>query len=411
MLAVKKVKNMMKTVIPFLVLTLFLLTATGPLFAQKNSNALKKKRKKLEKEIAYTNKLLKETRKNKKNTLYELQLLQNKITQRNELITTLKKEIAALDKKIANTRTDINLMNKNLEQLKKEYARIISFLSRHNNDLDKLVFLFSSEDMNQAYQRLRYMDEMLHYIHKQADTIQHYEKLQEKELKDLNLQKAEKKKLLVKENEQLQRIESNIAEKDKVKNSLIKKESQLRARLRQKQKDAKKLNKQIENIIVKETKVKKTPSGKTGYALSKEDQKLSTEFSKNKGRLPWPVDNGFISERFGKHPHPVLKHVEINNNGINIATSSGSNAKAVFEGKVVSVAQISNTNNAVIVKHGNWFTVYSNLDNVYVSRGDQVKTGEVLGKIPPNLKGRTELHFEVWYGKKKQNPAYWIRKK
>ncbi len=379
--------------------------------AQKSARSLKAKREKLEKEIAYTNKLLAETRKSKKNTLYELKLLQNKITARIELTTTLKKEIAALDKKIAATRTDIQLMNKNLEQLKKDYAKIISFLSRHNNDLDKLIFLFSAEDLNQAYQRFRYMDEMLHYIRKQADTIQHIENRQKKELEALNKQKAEKNKLLEKENEQVSRLQRNIREKDKINSALAKKESQLRKRLKQKQREAARLNKEVENIIAKETKAKKAAAGKPVSKPASKDVRLGGEFAKNKGKLPWPVDKGFITERFGKHPHPVLKHVQINNNGINIATTSGSDAKAVFKGQVVSVVQISNTNKAVIVKHGSWFTVYSNLEKVYVQRGDRVEAGTSIGKIHTNLKGKTELHFEIWYGKKKQNPAYWLKRK
>jgi septal ring factor EnvC (AmiA/AmiB activator) len=385
---------------------------SGIVFSQsKKEKSLKAKREKLEKEIAYTNKLLKETRKNKRNTLYELQLLQNKITQRNELITTLKKEIGELEKRISNTDSEIKLMNENIENLKKDYARILVFLSQHNNDLDKLMFLFSSDDLNQAYQRLRYMDELLKFIKKQADTIQSYERSRERELRILKQRKEEKDKLLEQENVQLEKIEQNLAEKDKLKASLSKQENKLRARLREKKREADKLNAKIENIITKETKVKKAPSGKTTYTVSAEDKKISEDFIRNKGKLPWPVDNGFISERFGSHPHPVLKHVMINNNGINIATSTGSEAKNVYKGKVVSVVTITNTNIAVIVKHGNWFTVYSNLDKVYVSRGDDVTAGEYLGQIHTNIKGRTELHFEVWYGKKKQNPAYWIKRK
>ncbi len=397
-----------------IIIRLFLIAALGFSFsllqAQKTAESLKAKRKKLEKEIAYTNKLLAETRKNKKSTLYELKLLQNKIKTREELTATLKKEIADLDKKIAKTRNDILLTNKKLQHLKKDYAQIISFLSRHNNDLDKLIFLFSSEDLNQAYQRFRYMDEMLQYIKKQADTIQRIELNQKKELEILNRRKAEKNILLEKENIQVDKLEKNLKEKDKINSALVKKEKQLRKRLKEKQREATRLNKEVENIIARETRARNSKSGKTVSKISPADKKLAGEFEKNKGKLPWPVEKGFVTESFGTHPHPVLKHIKINNNGINIATSKNSKAKSVFKGKVVSVAQISNTNHAVIVKHGKWFTVYSNLDEVFVKRGDNVDTGTPIGKIHTNLKGKTELHFEIWYGKKKQNPAYWIRK-
>ena len=385
-----------------------ILLGNHDVYAQKKADELKAKREKIEKEIAYTNKLLSETRKNKKNTLYELQLIQKKINQRNELIATLKKEITNLELEIFRTRTGISGLNRELETLKKEYAQVVTFMARNNGKLDKLIFLFSAEDLNQAYQRLRYLDELTNYIRHQADSIRRVEGIKEQELTDLSTQKAAKDKLLENENLQLQKLESNHLEKDRLRNKLSKKEKQLRAQLRSKQKEAKKLNKKIEDIISAETHVKKSSSGKSSYALTPSEKKLAGEFLNNKGKLPWPVERGFISGTFGSHPHPVLKHVMIKNNGIDIATDAHSDARAVFSGKVVSVTPISNTNIAVIIKHGSWFTVYSNLEKVYVKKGDNVATKEVLGRIHTNLKGKTELHFEVWKGKQKQNPYYWI---
>jgi len=388
-----------------------LIITTSPLFAQNKANDLKARRQKIEKEIKYTNKLLAETRKNKKNTLYELRLIQNKINQRNELVVTLKKEISILEKKISRTKSGILGMNKQLETLKKEYARVVTFMAQNNSKLDKLIFLFSAEDINQAYQRYRYLDELTRFIRHQSDSIHRLENMKEVELIDLNAQRAQKSKLLKDENTQLQKLEKNQQEKDQLRYKLSKTEKQLRAQLRKKRKEEKKLNKRIENIIAAETKVKKSSSGKKSYALSPSEKKLAGEFVSNKGRLPWPTERGVISGTFGSHPHPVLKHVTVKNNGIDIATSSNSDARAVFNGKVVSVTTISNTNIAVIIKHGSWFTVYSNLDNVYVKKGDNISTKEKLGHIHTNLKGKTELHFEVWNGKQKQNPYYWILKR
>ncbi len=302
-------------------------------------------------------------------------------------------------------------MDKQLASLKEEYAQVVVFLSRNNSNLDKLIFLFSAEDLNQAYQRLRYLDELTAFIRHQADSIKRMETIKQKELTDYNVQKTEKSKLLEKENAQLSKLENNQREKDKVRANLSTKEKQLRAQLRKKRKEAGKLNRQIENIIASETKAKKSSSGKSSYTLTPAEKKLAEEFRNNKGRLPWPTARGFISESYGTHPHPVLKHVMIKNNGINIATGKAGNARAVFKGKVVSVATISNTNKAVIIKHGNWFTVYSNLEQVFVSTGEEVSTKQAIGRIHTNLKGKTELHFEVWNGKQKQNPYYWIVKK
>ena len=400
-------------VLSFLRIFIFglLVVISQQLLAQKKTKDLKIKRQKIEKEIDYTNKLLNETRKNKKHTLYELQLIQNKITQRNELTVTLKKQIDILENKISRTKSSIKSMNSQLDTLKAEYARVVIFLSRNNSKLDKLIFIFSSEDLNQAYQRMRYIDELTDFIRHQADSIQVMENNRKTELKDLKAQKEEKDKLLERETAQLQKLESNHREKDKVSSALSKKEKQLRAQLRKKQKEAKKLNKKIENIIASEIKTKKSSGGKHSYELTPAEKKLANEFESNKGKLPWPTARGFVSETFGTHPHPVLKHVMIKNNGINIVTTLGSTARAVFKGRVVSVVSISNTNIAVIVKHGNWFTVYSNLEKVFVNKGDQVATKKPLGRIHTNIKGKTELHFEVWHGKQKQNPLYWILKR
>lgn len=388
-----------------------LVVISQQLLAQKKTADLKIKRQKIEKEIDYTNKLLNETRKNKKHTLYELQLIQNKINQRNKLIATLKKEIDFLEKKISLIKSSIKSMNSQLDTLKAEYARVVIFLSRNNSELDKLIFIFSSEDLNQAYQRMRYIDELTDFIRHQADSIQLMENNRKIELKDLKAQKEKKNKLLERESAQLQKLESNQREKDKVSSSLSRKEKQLRAQLRKKQKEAKKLNKRIENIIASETKISKSKSGTHSYDLTPAEKKLANAFRNNKGKLPWPTERGFVSETFGTHPHPVLKHVMVKNNGINIVTTSESKARAVFKGRVVSVVSISNTNIAVIVKHGNWFTVYSNLEKVFVTKGDEVTTKEPIGLIHTNLKGKTELHFEVWNGKQKQNPLYWILKR
>ncbi len=138
---------------------------------------------------------------------------------------------------------------------------------------------------------------------------------------------------------------------------------------------------------------------------------MEKDFVSNKGKLPWPIERGVISETFGVHQHPVLKNVKTKNNGIDIATSKNSEARSVFNGEVVSIASITASNKAVIIKHGEYFTVYSNLDNVYVTKGDKVTTKEFIGKVHTNLEGKTELHFQIWKGKTLQNPSTWILKK
>jgi murein DD-endopeptidase MepM/ murein hydrolase activator NlpD len=173
----------------------------------------------------------------------------------------------------------------------------------------------------------------------------------------------------------------------------------------------KKLRKKIEDIIARELELKKTKTKGSSYALTPEEKLLSKSFAANKGKLPWPTERGLISETFGVHQHPVLKNVKTKNNGLNIVSSKGSEARVVFSGEVVSVVTITTTNKAIIVKHGDYFSVYSNLDEVFVKKGDHLETKEILGRVHTTLKGKTELHFEIWQGKVLLNPSLWILKR
>ena len=227
-------------------------------------------------------------------------------------------------------------------------------------------------------------------------------------LSDLNNQKAEKKQLLENENVQLSKLEMEQIGKDRLKAELFKKEKELKNSLRAKERESKNLNKKIKEIIANATKPKPSPSGKKTYELTPEESKLSASFAANRGKLPWPIERGVISETYGVHQHPVLRNVKTKNNGIDIATAKNSEARTVFGGEVVSVTSITEANKAVIIKHGEYFTVYTNLDEVFVKRGDMVSTKEIIGRVHTNLEGKTELHFQVWKGKTLQNPAYWI---
>jgi len=395
---------------PFLLLLILLFPAKLTLFAQEQKK-LENERKKIEADIRYTNRLLDETRKSKKSTIYELRLIGKKIKQRNNLISNLKKEIGILDSKIQRTEDSIDELNAELVALKEEYGKVAYFAYRHKTAYNKLIFLFAAEDLNQAYQRLRYLDQISTFIRKEAKEIREKESTKEKELKTLNRQMKEKNTLLETQNIQLLKLEQEEAEKKNMKAKLSGKEKQLRASLRTKEKEAKKLKKKIEYIIARELELSKTKKKGSSYALTPEEKQLSASFAANKGKLPWPTERGLVSETFGVHQHPVLKNVKTKNNGINIAMAKGSEVRAVFSGEVVSVVTITTTNKAVIVKHGDYFSVYSNLDEVFVKKGDQLKVKESIGRVHTNSKGKTELHFEIWKGKVLLNPSLWILKR
>ena len=206
-------------------------------------------------------------------------------------------------------------------------------------------------------------------------------------------------------------LEKEQSQKSKLKKNLQSRERQLKKAKREKEKQTAALDRQIQKIILSETSAKKDKPGNKTYALTPSEMKLSSSFASNRGKLPWPTERGIISGTYGVHQHPVLKKVKVKNNGIDIATSKNSEARAVFNGKVVSITKISNTNLAVIIKHGEYFTVYSNLDKVFVKKDDNIITKELIGQIHTDLKGNTELHFEVWKGSALQNPTYWVVKK
>ncbi len=390
---------------------LLLLLAAGSLtlFSQSTQKQLEEKRKKLEEEITYVNKLIRQTQQSKKNYLYELSLLNSKINKRNELVATLKSELYELERTIEKTEKELVYMNDELDGLKKEYAKLAYIVFKYKNTYDKLIFLYSAEDLNQAYQRLRYFDQMSEFIRNEAKDIQQLELKKEQTLDQLKKQNEEKKNLLEKENLQLSKLEVEQINKDRLKNDLVKKEKELKASLKAKEREAARLNKKIKEIIAEATKPNTTKGGAKTYKPTPEEMKLSSSFSANKGKLPWPVERGVVSETFGIHQHPVLKKVKTKNNGIDIAVAQNGEARCVFDGRVVSVSSITSTKKAVIVQHGDYFTVYSNLDKVYVSKGDKVTTKEPLGRVHTTLDGETELQFQVWKGKTLMNPSYWLK--
>ncbi len=388
-------------------LTLVLLSGFFPVYAQESAEALEKKRKQLEEEIEYTNRMIEQTRKSKQVTVNEVRLLDSRISKRNELLATLKKEISALETEMDLNEHTLTNLDRELKELKKDYATVVYFAYKHHTAYDKLIYLFSAEDFNQAYQRLRYLDQVSDFIRREAEKIRKLENLKSDEQQRLSGQMEEKNLLLEKESTQVSRLEQEQSTKNELMRSLSGKEKQLKAELREKEKETRELTKKIEDIIARETAPKSTKTGTT-YALTPEEKLLSDNFDLNQGKLPWPTERGIISGSFGVHQHPVLKNVKTKNNGIDIVTSPGSEARCVFDGQVVSIARITTTNIAVIVKHGEFFTVYSNLDAVFVKQGDRVTSKQPIGKIHTSLKGDTELHFEVWEGKNIQNPARWI---
>lgn len=399
---------------------------------------LENKRKTTLQEIETTNKLLDETKKTTTNVLNRLNLLTQQIISRKKMIDLLNEETAALDDEISMMELNIRSLEKELGFKKESYAKSLQKMQLRKKTQDKLLFILSAKNFTQSYRRMRYLKEYATWQEVQAKEI--IEKQKDINLKKEKLQEHKKEKLALlsqrtKENQTL-RVEEQTKQAE-VKD-LKKQQKDLQIQLSKQKKQAAELNRQIEKAITEEiaraekearlaaenqankekSTGKKTESKdirvaetKGGYAMTREERTLSANFANNRGVLPFPLKGSYkIVGRFGEQKHQELKYVITNNNGIDIQTSPGTEARAIFDGEVTKIFVVAGYNNSVIVRHGNYLTVYSNLQNVYVKSGDKVKTGQTIGKIFTDTEDGniTILHFELWKEKTKLNPEIWL---
>ena len=400
-------------------------------FSQNEKNALRLKKERLENEIKKTSTQLNLTKKNKQAYLNQVLLLNKQISIRENIISAINLQVNSIDDEAIKTRDTILSLSKNLTQLKKDYSKIIYQIYKTKNEQSKLMFIFSSKNFHQAYLRMKYLQQYTDYRKEQASKITNVTRKLGTKLHLLETQKKDKLSLLQNKEHEKQSLFGEKEEQNKNINQLTQKEKALLKTLREHEQSVQRLQDAIERIIAEEVRrvntIKRknstTNKGKINpgkyetakteyvYSLTPEDIKLSSSFEKNRGRLPWPVDKGSISDYFGEQPHAELKGIMIKNNGINIETTAGSVAKSVFEGVVTGIISIPNFNNVVIIRHGEFLTVYSNLKTVSIAKGENVKTLQQIGVIysDPNT-NKTKIHFEIWKGKVLLNPNGWIRK-
>lgn len=398
-----------------LLLNLFAFTRVA---AQDSKARLEQQKAKIEEEIQYTNKLLDQTKKSKQLTLNELVLIKKQISKREELIGSISNEIRALDKQIGQTNDTIQELNETIVRLKEEYARMIFNAQKNKSSYSRLMFIFSARDFNQAYQRTKYFQQYSSYRQNQVRVIKQNQEELNKKIALLEKQKKENVSLKRMEESEKQKLAKQKSQQDEAIKNLSKQEKELLKKIRENEKAAKRLQKAIEDLIAEEIRkageaAKKAgtkPSPENKFALTPAEMKLSSNFAGNRGKLPWPTERGVIAATYGEHPHPVLKGIKTKNNGIDIATEKGHTARSVFDGEVTSTMTLPNYNNVVIIRHGEYLTVYSNLDELFVKKGDKIKTKQKLGVIYTDNTGKTRMHFELWHGKTLQNPELWIMK-
>jgi len=396
---------------------------------------LERKREDALDEIAVTSQLLKEASVSAKTSLNRLNLLSQQLLARKKVISLLGEEIAAIDRRMKTMNDEIDILEKDLNKKKENYAKSMQTQQQeHRTSQFKMLLILSAEDLAQSYRRMRYLQEYSKWQKEEAERIVTKQSEITRRKTELEKSKEEKQTLLSQRNNENKKLEDEQKQQQTEVKDLNKKQRELQNLLQQKRKEADALNKQIDNLIAEEIKKSEKnaasqsgnaataesssksastrPASGSSYVLTESEATISKNFSANKGKLPYPLSGKYtIVSRYGEHQHQELTHVRTVNNGIDIQTTAGSEARAIYKGVITRIFVMPGFNNNVIVRHGDYLTVYSNLSEVYVKAGDAVNTGQAIGKIySDSEKGNeTILHFQLWHERTKLNPAVWIK--
>lgn len=445
--------------LPFLAVIL-LLVCYSPLYSQKGvknpkRDQLEQKKKKITEEIKEITNILTATKVHKKNSIGQLVTINIKLQKRQELINTINAEIRELDEDIADNESQIQQLKNSLEKLKKEYARMIVFAQRNQDSYNVLMFIFAADNFNQAYARIKYMQQYSEFRKKQAIEIINTQTELLAKINDLKEQRHQKNVLLGNEVEEKKVLSEEKQEKEQVLSELQKKERDLKAELTKRKQAAIQLQLSIKKLIeeeirrkaeeanrlelarilaLKKSKEDKTKTDKNAAntttktdnstvanvkpekkensvtpVLTEEAEALSNDFSNNRGKLPWPVAKGVICEPYGEHEHPAIKGFMMFNNGLEICATRGTQVRAVFDGEVTSIAVSPTGGKLVIIRHGEYLSVYCNLSEVLVKTGQKVSIKQVIGTIMYNEdEDKTSFNFQVWKGQKTMDPGGWL---
>lgn len=423
-----------------IILILSIIVLPFNLYSQ-DRNKLEKEKIKLEKEIASMNKILNETKKTKKMSTSELRVLEKKIAQRKKLIKNINSQMGMLNNEIKSTQQSIGELCKEIAVLRESYAQMLRYAQKNKTNTDKLLFIFSSKDYKEAYQRYIFFRQFGDLQKEKLTQIQSKTNELSKRTNELELKRNNQEKLLQQELKNSNALDKEKKEKQKTVNQLQKKEKQLAKNLQDKQKQVKKLQQQIDNAIAAEVKKQqelaakkkkqmeaKSTSGnskevaankaaietakKKNYtiATTPEEVALSSSFEANKGKLPWPTSQGVIVSQYGVHKHPEVKGAVIENKGIDVRTTKGSSVRSIFKGEVSRIAKGPNGLLVVIIRHGEYMSVYANLKSVSVKNGQKVDTKQTIGIVSTNEDGVSEYKFQIFKGTHHLNPSIWLSK-
>ena len=399
----------------FVLFTLLLFAYSLNSYSQSSSQSdLELKRIELTKEINNIQKLISSSKNKKKLVVENIQNLNYKLDLQNEVIKIINNELNIISASIIYNQSVINQLFKSQELLKSQYADMILRSYKTRSKTGKLMFIFSSSNFQQALKRIQYFKQYSDYQNKQLQQIVN----NTVELKVLRTQLIKEKTIqesLIIENQTTKNnVSIQLLSKNKLLQSISSNEIQFVKEIKSKQKISAKIDKEIKNIIARaiaESNRKKKTNSKV-FALTPEAKILSNNFTSNKGKLPWPVEKGYVTLKYGKQPHPVVKTATIQSNGIRIITASSQNVRSIFDGVIYRIISSKNGSKTILVQHGNFFTVYKNLASIYVEKGDRVSTKQDLGKIITNkISGQTILSFSLFKDNKTENPLLWLGQK
>ena len=406
----------------FLKILLFFFITTLTFAQTSEQQKLEEKKAQILKEIADNKSRLESEKKKEKSVLKQIDQQKSLIGLRQKLLNTTAKQTRLLSDDIYLTQLEMNKLNRELIVLREDYEKMIVKSYKSRNEQSRIMFVLSSENFLQAYKRIQYMKQYAGFRKMQGEEIK--EKQQKLQLAEINLQnsKKEKVKVLEQTEKEKQELEKEKKEQERLVKLIQKDKKKLAAEIDKKQKEAKDIDKKIKKIIADEiAAANKRNAAKTGktapkagtkeaskFVLSAEGKVESNNFKSNKGKLPWPVVDGYISLKHGDQPHPVHKNLTIHNSGVEISTKSGSSARAVFGGEVLQVQVVSANNKAVYIQHGDFITVYLNLSSVSVSKGQKVSIKQNIGKIHTDSSGNTTIKFLVFQNETTLNPEAWL---
>lgn len=430
-------------------LCLFFLGITIPRAAAQtktpSQKELQNKRNKLNDDIKQLNNQLSQTKASKKSQINNIVVINTKIKVREELINTINAELSKINSNIKKNTGEVNALRQNLEKLKSEYAKMIYFAQRNQDSYTKLMFLFAAGDFNQAYIRLKYFQQYTAFRKKQAAEIVSTQLELTGKLQELEGQRQEKNLLLGNEQVEKGHLDGEKHQQEIVLNELQQQEKELKEELEKKKRDAENLQIAIKKLIeaeikrkmeesariaaekaakaeklaktkanAQESKTKVKPEVKpvtsvkpTAPELTEEAEALGADFSSSRGKLPWPLLKGVICQPYGEYEHPAIKGFIMNNSGVEICTAKGAQARAVFNGEVTSIAISPTGGKLIIIRHGEYLSVYSNIGEVFVKQGDKVTIKQVIGTVLEE-DGKSSMNFQIWKGQKTMDPSGWL---